>query len=213
MNKVSKLLVVLLVIAMVISLASCSDDTVAKSVDASKPKASATTSYTQNQVNTVSSEESADETDESNKTVIDFGKNTIFDGIGVAMDENGEIICSENDGALWYKVEDERFTTYNKLKSFVCNSLGSQKGTQFMTSVKNYFADKDDALYFVVGINGRGIKSRKSYLLSDSEGTLRLTVGASHNSECIEQTGIVKSNIDFVKNDGQWKIESLTLFY
>lgn len=212
MNNVKKLIACLLMTLISVSLAGCSNDNAAKAVNANQPKSSVSMSYNSNQVDNASSEEETDEVENENKTVIDFGENTIFEGISVASDDNGEIICTEIDGALWYKIEDARFTTYNKLKRFVSNSSGSKKSTQIMSDIKNYFVDGDDGLYFVNGINGRGIESRKSYLLNDSD-SLILTVSVSHNSECRKQTGITKSNINFVKKDGQWKIESLTLFY
>lgn len=212
MNNTKKLIAFLLIMLIAISLAGCSDDNAAKAVDANQPKSSVTTSYNSNPVNNASSEEEVDEAGNENKTVIDFGENTIFEGICVAADDNGEIVCTEIDGALWYKVEDDRFATYNKLKRFASNALGSKKSAELMSDIKNYFVDRDDGLYFVNGINGRGIESRKSYLLNESD-SLRLIVSVLHDRECKKQTSITKSNIDFVKKDGQWKIESLTLFY
>lgn len=212
MNNTKKLIAFLLMMLIAISLAGCSDDNATKAVDANQPKSSVTTSYNSNQVNNASSEEEIDEAENENKTVIDFGENTIFEGIGVAVDANGEIVCTEIDGALWYKVEDDRFSTYNKLKRFVSNALGSKKSAELMSDIKNYFVDRDDGLYFVNGINGRSIENRKSYLLNESD-SLRLIVSVSHDRECKKQTGITKSNIDFVKKDDAWKIQSLTLFF
>lgn len=214
MNKINKLIAVLLVIMTAISLAGCSKNKNAKSVDASKPKSPDAISYVTNQVDSVSSNVSLTESEEANKTVIDFGEGTIFDGIGISSDENGEIVCTEINGALWYKIEDKRFSTYNKLKQYVYNSLGSKNGAKMMSNIKPYFADKDNGLYFVNGINGVGIESYKSYLLNDSNSnnTLNLTVSVSHNKEYRKKTGIVRSHIDFAKEDGKWKLENIELF-
>lgn len=206
-NQAAALIVALLMMA---ALCGCSGKQAAKSVDnaAQKTAAAAETETASRSVRPVVQDD--DSTDEDNGTVIAFGADTAFGGIAMETDENGELVYQEADGAVWYKVTDERFTSYRKLRRFVNGKIDSK----FMTQISSFFVEKDSELYFVDGVDGREIASSKRYYFNnyDAKGDDKITLSASHTPECRKKYGLSRSHIDFVKTSGQWKLDTLTLF-
>lgn len=140
--------------------------------------------------------------------IIDFGSKSIFKGIRIESDENGEVVCTEADGELWYKVADKRFGTYAAFKKFVTKKSGAKALEEFAP----YFWEKEGELYFVVGAKGRSVKDRSLYYLDDAT---KLTVSVTHTDACMKKYGIVRSQIHFVrdKKDGSiWKLDNYQIF-
>ena len=137
--------------------------------------------------------------------VIRFGSKSIFKGIEMECDENGEIVCTEEDGALWYKITDKRFGSYRKFKNFVKQKSGSKA----VDELSQYFGERDGALYFVDGARNRTVKDKSQYYLDDSS---RLTVSVNHTEDCRKKYGLYRSHINFVRKKGVWKLDSLALY-
>lgn len=153
----------------------------------------------------------AEQREEENQgTKLDFGGKTAFGGIEVETDENGELVMSEEDSAVWFKITDKRFKTFKKFKQFTTKKVSSD----FYQQVNPYFSFKDGAFYFVVGINGRGVESFKKYYFNDydGEGGSKITVNSTHSTASSKKYGVYRSTAAFVRHDGVWKLDSLTLY-
>ena len=137
--------------------------------------------------------------------VINFGSKSIFNGIQIEADENGEIVFSENDGELWYKIHDSRFGSYRAFKRFVKQKAGSTK----VDELSRYFGERDGALYFIIGARGCSIRDKSQYYLDDAS---KLTVNVIHTEECRKKYGIAGSDIHFVRKKGVWKLDHLIVY-
>ena len=70
-------------------------------------------------------EQAAQREKENQGTLLDFGENTPFGGIEVETDENGELVISEEDSAVWFKITDKRFQTFRRFKQFTTRNVGT----------------------------------------------------------------------------------------
>ena len=142
--------------------------------------------------------------------VTDFGSKSIFKGITVETDINGEVVCTEVDGELRYKIKDKRFTSYYSLKKFVTKKSGKKSGSKAMNKYSPYFGERDGKLYFIIGANNRSIRDYSQYYL---DGSKKLTVDVIHTEESRKKRSVARSQINFVKNKkGEWKLDSLTVW-
>lgn len=155
--------------------------------------------------------EQAEQREEENQgTKLDFGGKTAFGGIAVETDENGELVMSEEDGAVWFKITDTRFKTFKKFKQFTTKKVSSD----FYQQVNPYFSFRNGAFYFVIGINGRGVESTKKYFFNnyDGEGGSKLTVNGVHSESSSKKFGVYRSTAAFIRHGNVWKLDSLTLY-
>jgi len=142
--------------------------------------------------------------------VTDFGSKSIFKGITVETDINGEVVCTEVDGELRYKIKDKRFSSYYSLKKFVTKKSGKKSGSKAMNKYSPYFGERDGKLYFIIGANNRTIRDYSQYYL---DGSKKLTVDVIHTEESRKKRSVARSQINFVKNSkGEWKLDSLTVW-
>lgn len=140
--------------------------------------------------------------DITGREVTDFGSGSIFGGIEVQSDENGEIICTESEGALWFRITDKRFVSQRELEAFVRKHAGERDAERLCV----YFREKDGALYFTLGKDGRTVKLWRRYYMNDP---VLLTVQAVHSDECKRKYGLSQSKVCFVREDGVWKLDRL----
>lgn len=201
-------LCVMALTAAVALMCGCSGNKAAKSVDSDQAKTaaeqvsggnSAEESGTEKPVRRTVQLDLSDE--ENEETVLDFG--SVFGGIEIETDENGELVDSGQGGSVWYKVTDSRFATYNRLSRFVRKSMSSDEAGEFLATANTYFITSDDGLYFVDGAGGRTISASKRYVMS---GGSAVKVSSSHTAECRKKYGISRSSVEFVKSDGVWKL-------
>ncbi len=143
--------------------------------------------------------------EEDDGEVIDFGGKSIFKGIEIECDENGEIVCNESDGALWYKITDERFGSYWQFSRFVKKNAGADR----LNELSQYFGEVDGEMYFVDGARNREVRDKSLYYQDDST---KLTVSVNHTESCRKKFGLYRSHIHFVRKKGVWKLDSLTLY-
>lgn len=136
--------------------------------------------------------------------IISFGSKSIFKGIQIETDENGEIVCTQADGELQYKISDKRFKSYYEFKKFVSKKSGAKAVDQF----SQYFGERDGALCFIVGARERTVRDKSQYFIDDAS---KLIVNALHTEECRKKYKLAASDITFVRKKGIWKLESLTM--
>ncbi len=138
--------------------------------------------------------------------VLNVGADTVFGGIEVETDENGELVGTEQEDTLWYKITDKRFGTYRKLSRFTKEHMKTAKANEFLKEANVCFITKNDGLYFVVGAGGKSIESSKRYVL---DGGSRIRVTSDHTPACVKKYGITRSTVEFVKSEGTWKLSAL----
>lgn len=136
--------------------------------------------------------------------VTDFGSGSIFEGIEIESDENGEVICTQRDGALWYKITDKRFGSYSALTGFVRKKTGAGE----MGALRLLFMQGEDGLYFTVGAKEHNVKDTRRYYFDDAS---RLTVIVTHQPAPGQRYRAVRSEIHFTREDGVWKLDRLTV--
>ena len=136
---------------------------------------------------------------------IDFGSDSIFAGVQVESDENGEIVCTEKDGVLWCRLTDRRFGSYSAFVKFV----GQRSETGEVGRLSRYFTEADGNLYFVVGVREHNVKDICRYYIDDAS---KLTVTVAHTSDSCDPYRVVRSEIDFVRENGLWKLDRLTVY-
>lgn len=135
----------------------------------------------------------------------DFGSDSVFGGIEVESDENGEIVCTASDGALRFRITDGRFGSCGAFSAFVKKHAGAEANER----LREYFRQTDGALFFWAGGDGRGIRSSRRYYFSHPP---RLTVQVLHTDECRRKYGTAVSEVDFVRKNGSWYLDGLTLY-
>lgn len=136
--------------------------------------------------------------------VIRFGSKSIFKGIQIETDENGEIVCYESDGELQYKITDKRFGSYRQFRNFV----KSKSGAKEVDRLSQYFGERDGELCFIIGSRNRTIRDKSQYYIDDAS---RMIVNVIHTEECRKKYKIAGSDITFVRKKGVWKLDSLTV--
>ena len=140
----------------------------------------------------------------------DFGSKSIFKGIAVETDINGEVVCVAEEGELRYRITDKRFTSYYTLRQFVKKKTGSKSADKAMKPYSPYFGERDGKLYFIIGANNRGVRD---YSQSYVDGSKKLTVDIVHTEESRKKRAVARSQINFVKDKkGVWKLDSLTVW-
>lgn len=179
-------------------------DGAAKSVDSERAKVSADGTEYEKSVRRTVQLNLSDEDEED--TVLDLGADSVFGGIEVETDENGELVYSDQGSSIWYKITDSRFGTYSKFSRFARKSIGSAKADQFMNEADAYFTTNNGSLYFVVGAGGRAVSSTKIYVMN---GGSTIRINCTHTSECRKKYGITRSSADFVKSNGTWTLDSI----
>lgn len=140
--------------------------------------------------------------DITGREVTEFGEGSIFGGITVEADENGEPVCEESDGTLWFKITDRRFSSCRVFAGFVRKHSGTREAER----LRPFFRDREGRLCFAVGENGKKIKRWRRYYINDPP---RLTVQAVHSDDCVKKYGLSRSEIVFVKEDDAWKLDRL----
>ena len=135
-----------------------------------------------------------------------FGSNTIFKGIAIETDINGEIVFTQEEGELRYRVTDTRFKTYSAMSKFVKKKSGSKAMNQYSA----YFGERNGKLCFIVGARGCEVRDFSQYYL---DGAKTLNVDVIHTEDSRNKKHVARSQINFVKDSkGVWKLDSLTVF-
>lgn len=157
-----------------------------------------------------SSERAAKRETENEGKKQDFGAKTAFKGIEIETDENGELVLVEEDGMIWVKITDKRFTTFKKLRQFVEKNISKA----YYREISGYFAWKNGSMQFVYGSSGRTIESSKKYFFNDFDGKggSKITLNVNHAAVCRRKYGYERSSVDFVKTGKKWKLDSVTLY-
>ena len=142
--------------------------------------------------------------DITGREVTDFGEESIFGGIQVESDDNGEPVCTESDGALRFRITDKRFISIGSLTAFVKKHSGAAEAER----LRVFFREREGALYLTLGEDGRNVKYWRRYYMNDP---VRLTVQAVHSDACRRKYGVLRSDVCFVQEDGVWKLDRLTV--
>ena len=142
--------------------------------------------------------------DITGREVTDFGEESIFGGIQVESDDNGEPVCTESDGALRFRITDKRFISIGSLTAFVKKHSGAAEAER----MRVFFREREGALYLTLGEDGRNVKYWRRYYMNDP---VRLTVQAVHSDACRRKYGVLRSDVCFVQEDGVWKLDRLTV--
>ena len=146
--------------------------------------------------------------EDDNSVRLDFGTESVFGGIAMETDENGELVYTEEEGEIRYYITDKRFTTYRKFSRFARDHMKSKKAAAFLEEANRCFITIDGKLYFVDGANGRTVENSKRYVM---DGGTVIRVIAEHSEQSIKKHHVARSVTEFVKVDGVWKLFSLTL--
>lgn len=144
-----------------------------------------------------------------------FGAETVFGGIGIQTDENGEIVCESKYSSAYFKVEDERFDSYAKLEQFVYGAMSDEQAKFFAGNMKDYFVERDGGLYLTCGVDSTGACDIKTYISAGDqpEYTMMLTVSIYYDERCKASKNIEKSHLNFVQKDGRWFLNDITLYF
>lgn len=208
----NRLIAVLCAVVFSVLFAGCSDSGLRQSVD---EKISADTDRAHDKANPVIETVEIETVEEPLFQSMGFGAGTAFGGIGIQADENGEIVCESAQFSVCFKVDDERFDSYVKLEQFVYDAMSDEEAAVFVKNMKNYFADCEDGLYLVCGINGMGADDIKNYISvgNQQEYTMMLTVSIYHDEQCKASKGIEKSHLNFIQKNGRWLLNDITLYF
>ena len=190
--------------ALLIGAVFCGCDGDKRQPDSGRKSTSAEQRYPVGSYERRAAEIAASGAENPEKTVLHFGEDSVFGGIRMESDENGEIICVAEGEALYFKTGDERFPSYNAFSEYVRRHAGTGE----MRRLSGYFCEKNAALYFVDGADGRGIKSSSRYYLDDAS---KLTVSAIHTADSRKGHGAARSEIVFTRKDGIWMLVELTV--
>ncbi len=147
-------------------------------------------------------EKEASGSDDSDGEVYDFGNGSIFGGIQIQSDENGEIVCAEENGMICYAIDDKRFSSYRAFARFVRRNSDEAE----VRRLSSYFGEIDGELYFIIGAHGRNVKDITRYYDS-----VNLTVNVLHTAESRKKYGIARSEICFAHDNGAWSLVGLTV--
>lgn len=198
----------ILALLMTLSLGGCGDDKNKDSADGVESAEAASAEEKTYAVGTyerkVADSAASGELD-PDAEVIRFGSKSIFKGIQIETDENGEIVCNQSDGELQYVIDDKRFKSYWEFKKFVKKKSGAKAVDKF----SQYFGERDGKLCFIVGARNRDIRDKSQYYVDDAT---KLIVNVIHTEECRKKFKLAGSDITFVRKKGVWRLESLTMY-
>ena len=198
--------VLIMAIVMALSFCGCGEDKEENTADAQKTESTEEQTYAVGTYERKAADSAASGEADPDAEVISFGSKSIFKGIQIETDENGEIVCTESEGELQYRIKDKRFNSYYSLKQFVKKKSGAKAMNQYSP----YFGERDGTLYFIIGANNRGIRDYSQYYV---DGSKKLTVDIIHTEESRKKHSVARSQINFVKNKkGEWKLNSLTVW-
>lgn len=141
--------------------------------------------------------------DISGREVTEFGEGSIFGGITVEADENGEPVCEESDGTLWVMVTDVRFCSFSEFSGFVRRNAGVKEAERLC----RYFCDRDGALFCAFGGNGRQVERWRRYFVT---GSRQMTVRMFYKEKRGKTYVLSRSDVCLVMIDGVWKLDSVT---
>lgn len=174
-----------------------------------KPSAEAVSGASSEQVYPVGSYErraaelAAAGKDIAGREVIDLGEESIFGGIAVACDGNGELLAEEKEGEIRFRITDRRFRSLSELLRFVRRHAGETEARR----LSGCFAERDGTLCFLVGTDGRIIKDIRRNIQCDSQ---RLTFSITYQNQTRSRNGIIRSDVSFVRKDDIWRLDALT---
>lgn len=196
------------VLAMLFALSLCGCDSQKKPADSAGSDAAGSAeeqqAYAVGTYERKAADSAASDEPDPNAVVIDFGSKSIFKGIQIETDENGEIVCYESDGELQYKITDKRFCTYRQFRNFVKKKAGAKE----VDRLSQYFGERDGELCFIIGSRNRSIRDKSQYYIDDAT---RMIVNVIHTEECRKKYKMAGSDIAFVRKKGVWKLDSLTI--
>jgi hypothetical protein len=186
----------------VLSVTGCGEDKT-ESVVSSSDTASQTYpvgTFERQEADKASSEE------EAVGDVTDFGSKSIFKGITIETDINGEIVYTQEDGEIRYRVTDTRFKSYSAMSKFVKKKAGSKAMNQY----SSYFGERNGKLCFIIGARGCEVRDFSQYYV---DGSKKLNVDIIHTEESRKKYKVARSQVNFVKDSkGVWKLDSMTVF-
>ena len=196
--------VLIMAIVMALSFCGCGEDKEENTADAQKTESTEEQTYAVGTYERKAADSAASGEADPDAEVISFGSKSIFKGIQIETDENGEIVCTESEGELQYRIKDKRFKTYNEFKKFVKKKSGAKAVDKY----SQYFGERDGELCFIVGARERTVKDKSQYYIDDAA---KLIVNVIHTEECRKKFKLAGSDIAFVRKKGVWKLESLTM--
>ena len=196
------------VLAMMIALSFCGcgsqNSNAADSVEIAETESAGEQTYAVGTYERKAADNAASGEQDPDAEVISFGSKSIFKGIQIETDENGEIICYESNGELQYKISDKRFGSYRQFRNCVKKKAGAQE----VDRLSQYFGERDGDFCFIIGSRNRSIKDKSQYYIDDAT---RMIVNVIHTEECRKKYKMAGSDIAFVRKKGVWKLDSLTI--
>lgn len=170
-----------------------------------------------------------DELMELYEKAVVFSQDISFDNIEYAVNDEGDIISVEDGGNVWNMVNDQRFGTYAEMEAYVSDIFTEERAKEEMASLGNCFKDINGSLYSIGGARGSNIAYVGHYFTIDSvsDDSVLLTAHIYNsnsdeplNGDIVYEKQQDESNytvetvtIEFVKENGQWKLNQFKLLY